>query len=712
MELQLDEALDENTSTYPVINLKPKQKIPQTWKFNVPGNDSLMGRLVSFASEGDAVKNVKMGDKYAQFFLLSLTGKGNATELKGGLGSDPRGAIVTIFDTIYESMIRCRFDAVLFRLPIRKLKGQHKAVQRILSRLLDTRTGGRYVVLKEMWDYSSKYAYVLVKRKSVLLEDIPGLPKVSDELFTKVETQVGTTYVDKKTGQAVDKDTAFAASIANLEDNRSSDRAIAAKIRISRREVMMAQYSNMESTKDWKPEARARQEELNANPPVHEATGMYNSAIGTVIFKAKDSVVAENRKLLSSLDAFTDLSHDERLENENHRESRAIYRSILKHVNQFNENPMIDTPRSVQDREYMALAGVRQYYQAVNKFNGNNYLEVYRDIASIVLPQYGKNEITGDQRNEFIKDLIVDFTDKTTAKTRDAYSMQSSLLKGELNGTTSEGRAVKTYTGSAYGDINDFLIGSYGDNASTQIKRIENLDRAFEKGVKLPNNTKLFRGMSAKITPFENMIRNKIFYFSNFVSTSLAPVFAGMYGFTVPALDQSVGLEMDVDDADTSDFKARPLVQSPLSRIQIGMVISGADKIKVIVPGELSEHVSECEVILPRGTAIRINKLWTAQEGMSQGKAILEATVIAPEQIDESTEMYDGDTLINEGEIKSFSFSRFLTESDEEGVGIEVEDDEFFEPVVQVKKEVVEYDPAMAILASMIDLDQLPEKFR
>lgn len=273
MEIQLDEVFDENTSTYPVVNLKPNLKLPQCWKFDVPGNDSLMARMVSFQSDGDNVKNVKMGDKFVQVFLMSLSDKGNAGELRGGLGSDAIGAITTIFDTVAAQAKQYRFDAVLFRLPIKKMKGQGPIVQRIMARLALQRTGGKFVVLKELWGHSSKYAYVLIRRKNVNLEDIEGIPAVSPELFTAVETKAGTTYVDKKSGETVTKDEAFAATIAAKEDNRSSDRQIAAKTKISRRDTIMAQYGNPGLKNGWSAANIKKLDKLNAAPPVVVADG-------------------------------------------------------------------------------------------------------------------------------------------------------------------------------------------------------------------------------------------------------------------------------------------------------------------------------------------------------------------------------------------------------------------------------------------------------
>ena len=129
MEL-LNEVFDEeNSKIYPVENVKPKLKVPQVFLIKVPGNNNLMIRLVQGSGQGDAVKNIKMGDKFIQVYVFSVSEKGNIGALKGGLGQDPIGAINTIFETVNKVVKQIKADAVMFRFNPKKMQGQDKAIQ-------------------------------------------------------------------------------------------------------------------------------------------------------------------------------------------------------------------------------------------------------------------------------------------------------------------------------------------------------------------------------------------------------------------------------------------------------------------------------------------------------------------------------------------------------------------------------------------------------
>ncbi|WP_211257024.1 hypothetical protein, partial [Xanthomonas pisi] len=84
MSEQLNEVF-ESEGSLPVVNLNPKAKVPQVWKIG-DIDTNIVVRLFSYLSEGDAVKQVKLGDKYAHVVIMSLSEKGNLAEWKNGLG--------------------------------------------------------------------------------------------------------------------------------------------------------------------------------------------------------------------------------------------------------------------------------------------------------------------------------------------------------------------------------------------------------------------------------------------------------------------------------------------------------------------------------------------------------------------------------------------------------------------------------------------------
>lgn len=701
----LDEAFDENTKTYPVVNLKPNLKLPQVWKFDVPGNDSLMARMVSFQSDGDNVKNVKMGDKFVQVFLMSLSDKGNAGELRGGLGSDAIGAITTIFDTVAAQAKQYRFDAVLFRLPIKKMKGQAPAVQRIMARLAIQRTGGKFVVLKELWGHSSKYAYVLIKRKNVNLEDIEGIPAISPELFTAVETKAGTTYVDKKSGETVTKDEAFAATIAAKEDNRSSDRQIAAKTKISRRDSIMSQYGNPGLKNKWPASNIEKLDKLNAAPPVIAADGKSDENVELIT----RSSVAEVRDM--TFDGLTDIEQYYNVGTEEAKRNtsgnfRHLQDAMLYHTKNFNKSIEMITPRTQTQIDRLVKDGLIQYYNILKKFNGKNHLEIFKALANIVVGSYEVGEITPQQRYDFVTDIITRFNDEVYKDIRKRYALLADkLMPKDL--TETEQKAISAYCGSAYGEINDFLQGNNESYSNTIIdKVIPSLDSAFSKGVTLPKGTPVYRGMSLPAESLFPALERKMFYFTNFVSTSLAPAFVGMYGAAAGSLDRDVSAEIDFEDGDEV---GRDELASYEIKPRIGLTINGADKIKVIIPGNLSNFIDECEVILPRGTLIKFNKAWISRRGVSSAikSALIESTVVPPEQLTESEEIYDGDALINEGVIKRIDFSTFFKENYEEAE--DVDSIEVESPVQKSRSIIMGNTPDMDILLDLVQ--PMPQKF-
>lgn len=702
MEIQLDEVFDEDTKTYPVINLKPNLKLPQVWKFDVPGNDSLMARMVSFQSDGDNVKNVKMGDKFVQVFMMSLSEKGNAGELRGGLGSDAIGAITTIFDTVYAQAKQYRFDAVLFRLPIKKMKGQGPAVQRIMARLAMQRTGGKFVVLKELWGHSSKYAYVLIRRKNVNLEDIQGIPAISSELFASVETKAGTTYVDKKSGETVTKDEAFAATIASVEDNRSSDRQIAAKTKISRRDTIVAQYSNPGLRKNWSNESSEKLDKLNANPPVHIATESPNENV-ELITKSSVSTIRD-----TVFNGLTDIDLYYNGDEESMRDASGDFKhfrdTIIFHTKNFNKSVEMITPRTQAQIDQLVKEGIIQYYNILKKYNGKNHLEIFKDLSKIVVSSYGAGEITPDQRYNLVTDIIMKFNDVVYKDAKKTYSLISDKLKpNDL--TTQESSAIQSYCSSGYREINEFLQGQDESLKAITDVRIPALDSAFNKGSTLPKGTMVYRGMSLETADLFSVLEKKMFYFTNFVSTSLVPAFVGMYGNASGVLDNEVSKEVDFDSGD--EFKKKDHYAFR-SRPRIGLTIAGADKIKVIVPGSLSKFTDECEIILPRGTLVKFNKAWVNKKGVSTttASALIESTIVSPEQLTETSEVYDGDALVNEGIVKRFNFSSFLKENYEEEPADEIE----FDAVEKKPRSIIMDDnPDMEALLGLIQ--SMPEKF-
>lgn len=698
---QLDEVFDEEKAALPVTNLYPATKIPQIFAIKAP-SDSVVLRMCSYTGGGDSNKNIKPGDKMIHAIMLGLSAKGGLVKLKN-LTDDPIGVISTAFDIVASTAKQYKIDACMFRIAKNKLGGKARQVQIILERLVRSRLGGRYVILKELYDYDSKYAYILIHRKGIDLTTVQGIPEISTELFIKTETKVGDVYVSKETGKPVTKDEAVAATIAQENDSRS-DQAVIARTKISRRETIMAQYGNKASydTSDWTPEVSKIRDNLNAAPPVYLATESPNEDVAIITKSSVEEIRDHIDDALTDIEMYYDGDEEDR-RNTSYKFKRFVEDLKTKTKN-FNKSIALMTPRTEAEIDKMTKKAAIEYYDIIKEFNGKNHLEIFKKLAGIIVNTYAEGEVMPDQRQEFVTDLISRFNSDINSSIVKQYGLLADKLSPK-GLTTDEVNAIMRYCGTAYSEINDFLIGGDTSVKTVREKIIPNLDSAFQKGgVTLPKGTPVYRGMSIPYNDLAPALERKLFYFTNFVSTSLVPAFVGMYGSSVDVLDRDGSKEIDFDNGD--EFNKDEIASYQI-KPRVGLAINGADKIKVIVPGGLTDFKEECEVILPRGTVIKFNRAWLSKKGINSKSALIEATIVSPESITESTEVYDGDALINEGVVKRLSFSKFLKENEEP-----VDDDSVYvsDETEAVKRSVIqENTPEMDLILDL--LVPMKEKF-
>lgn len=222
------------------------------------------------------------------------------------------------------------------------------------------------------------------------------------------------------------------------------------------------------------------------------------------------------------------------------------------------------------------------------------------------------------------------------ARTRAAYKR----LESNLNDANKTG--LISYMGKGYSKINGFLLnGTGGDSAANLVAKI---DKAFVNCASyLPKGIRLFRGMTVPDHIAVSMAEQKLFHFRTIVSTSLSPVVG--FGFGGPGFD-TIGLASrhNLSDDDIID-----------RLVNTSMVISDAHKIPVIVPGpKYSKFDTECEVILPRGTTVKIEKMGVIESRASK-KSVralhIQASAIAAEEIDVNEAIYDGDAFFATGKL-------------------------------------------------------------
>ena len=678
MTEQLNEVF-ESEGTLPTVNLNPKLKVPQIWKIG-DVESQLVARMVSYASEGDAIKQVKLGDKYVHVILMSLSAKGSPAELKGGLGPTPVDAINTIFDVVYDQVKKLRMDAVMFRFPTKKMKGQGPIVQRIIQRLVAQKTGGRFKVVPAMYQFTGKHTYILVVRKQADIEDIKGMPGINSELYTKVDSDVGEVYISKKEGVQVTKETAIAGSIAKVEEKRT-DKAVITKTKISRRAIAMSQ--SLESSRFETPMFKkfdSNAAELNKPataplmPEANEIKVISNS------FLALENTISANTggmsfkdNLLIPEDKMEEINTDikmrafEKLHGLNVTSVKALenYASVVDDVIEEYKGPWL--------QKLMAQHSHLGYHEAIelaeNSWNAIKTKIIQRELRVYALT-------AGWQLHSIIEN------------------------KDASRYTPAQKRGIREYVGSGYEDMNNVLLGLHDPNVRSSIltnedieKAINNLDSAFENGERLPPGITLYRSQRMIPDIYLAMVSNKVFYFRNFVSTAIYPNIFGTW-----MTDSGVGLLPDEKRRDVAlDKSDEGLVYSNKDTlVGIGWAFTGTDKVNVILPGGDLAPSNEMEVILPRGLMVKINKITDASYNNGTTRSnnkFVQAEVMTADELNEAV-VYDGDALMETGELVVYKD------------GDELSFDSF---VSNEKKK--NSDRGLGLLASCIDIDALQYKF-
>lgn len=687
-ESQLNEIFDEDTPgiVYPIENLTPNAKVPQMLHMKVPGTNDLIIRLTHLDTVGTRVKAVQPNDKTVQVFLMSLSDKGNITDFRGGLGSDPVGAINTMFATVMEIAKKYHFESVLFRFTKTKMKGKSEQAKRVLTRLIKQRSGGRYTSLDEVTRAESKkFDFALaLKKNSDLADDISKNAKG----YQKVETKAGTTYIDDETGNQVSKAEVLA-NVLTSQSAKVTDQQIAAKSKISRRAAYDAMYGVGNEFKAVRNEDNEKTfNELKDTTPIAPATRPESIVFRHIANKIQYKKYAESLRNWKpkeikygpgNLDASTFVSMLGDVYKMTPAKATALFQ---EHIDAF--------------ADIIEQADARDTNSTVVKIA--NYFSSGRFA-----------ELDFDDRQTLIKGAVYTFIHYTSNDIREAYS---DYTIGEISAETkydeADIRAIQSYTGNRYVEMNDFLTGSRPNISSATLDEIKTLDNIFiNKGDTLPKGTKVYRGMSMKVPQLKTVVESKIMYFANIVSTSLLPViYNGAFAAVYPALDAS---SVDITDLNTIEDVLDSKLYTPDTAydykrhgetnktISLGMVISGVDKINCIVPGNVSSYAAECEVMLPRGTAMKVVKFMapTLDSDGWAATGLMYLDILAPDQLTESMDIIDGDKFLSEGIIESLSFSKLFDKSH------------------KVLSESLKPDNELSkdLLLSCINMNQVPERF-
>lgn len=686
---QLFEVFDENSPLLSYTNINPKQKPMQTIAL-----DSFPSKIVvRFAGTkvlGEKVTNLKASDKAMQIILFGLSDKGNFSDLKNGLSRDPIDVINTIVSLVKDRVRIQQLETIMFRFPTKKLKGREKTIQRIIK-VLARKHLRSFVALEEIEVESAKHSYVVLYKKSKGLES-QGLPPVNLERFTKVDTSVGDVYVDTSTGEQVSKAGAIAKEIVSA--SVQTDKEIMNKTKVSRSAIMSALYStdlfNVVRSKD----TQEYYDELQSNIPVVQSSPDKTPNLNYSNLQNEIKIVATN---------LMDFGND-----------GDISTSTNANTSPFAKAPAYDTSsikafilqaiknKNDKDLSIKSNLGKQLYKNSVNDI-GKIFenIDVKNVQASIVeLANYfTTNPLYANFDKYDIRSVITRLVESVLESgigksIINNYKSQELIDQNLQTYSEDQIKAIKAYTGSHYSFINEFLIGEDPKIPNMLKPVINNLDEAFKNGMTLEKGVVLYRGQKVLKPQFKYILDNKIIYFKNYVSASLFPVIYNKFGNA--ALNILPSSEEIVDDNNES-------IVPHSSSVDVAMVIKGADKIKTIVPGGISSFPDECEVILPRGVAFKINKITgevTDYEDVvvEMDTCLMECSVMSPDQLSESFDAIDGDLLINEGkiEIKRFSFKSMYESSKQ--------------PLME--SIIPENSSAQELLLSMFDIDNLNPKFK
>jgi hypothetical protein len=212
-------------------------------------------------------------------------------------------------------------------------------------------------------------------------------------------------------------------------------------------------------------------------------------------------------------------------------------------------------------------------------------------------------------------------------------------------------KTIKKYCGLSFETVNRFLLNGELRAEQNEIEDIiKTMDRAFTESASIvPKDTVVYRSMAFPDWMFIETLEDKVFHFRTYVSTSLSP-YVGLT-FAGAGLKPVVGCSY-IDDPE--EISTEPMN----TKISTSMAIRDIHTVPVIIPGKISNSPRECELILPRGTTIRLNKVAIGRGAVYMTRkidsAIMDCSVVDPSELSESVEIFDGDELFKTGRLVEY----------------------------------------------------------
>ncbi|ALY07011.1 putative ADP-ribosyltransferase [Vibrio phage vB_VmeM-32] len=214
--------------------------------------------------------------------------------------------------------------------------------------------------------------------------------------------------------------------------------------------------------------------------------------------------------------------------------------------------------------------------------------------------------------------------------------------------------AIYYYTDDTYGDINSALLGEWNIGNSGKSELVSEMDQCFrENGVKINSNMPVYRGMYMKRDLLKQTIEKKLFHFRTYVSTSI-----------------SIDTAMSFSPQSFIDIPSYESIEQLIGDDKFGessgvlMSIDNIQNTLSIIPGEYSRFKRELEVILARGTTVRVNNVYGREDKLSKLHVLMNTSVVSPSDIQINETIYDGDYFMLTGELKQLNESELMSFGD------------------------------------------------
>ena len=235
----------------------------------------------------------------------------------------------------------------------------------------------------------------------------------------------------------------------------------------------------------------------------------------------------------------------------------------------------------------VSVIGVADKLNEVKKFFGNL---PPNEVQSVVSDMLGK----------------VEGVQKKLSASINKFLSENSLYYGQGTATPESVNAVSSYTGSGYGSINSYLRTGEADSSSNVALRVAQIDAGFAaEGIRFPKDLNVYRGASISEDQIKTLKKFSIIPLTGYASVSLrahiANSFAGVGGY---ASDMVKGALITFDDEEN-----RNLPQAEIGSKQGNKIIysiNRLDRCLAIAVKNISQHSHEEEIILNRGTHIKL----------------------------------------------------------------------------------------------------------